>query len=747
MNRTFTSSMGAPKLGVLGAIKKAVEDNTFATVAGCESLSQGQDALKQIAGMEGFNPVLANLFGKASDAQTVGAVSAIQRVSKGPLHFSQGLLDEASSFAGVTGNEGFSNAQELGKSVDVKAVNIALNSLAHSQTDAAEEMFKTITLSDGEEQLRFSVRTAGLGRYVYGASAFDSASEMRPIMSLIRSGEYFIDETLQLHPVYPAEADSPARSLFISETLFKPWQENYSTADAMKRTSHLSNFLKVGKKVTNLLGLSEVKGQRQFDSSDDEIEQNSITVKRVALTVKIDGKDHFTSINCAAFTNNNYGVTNTGHSSDDRALNMRVPNYPASAFEMYDEDTQTWVPDTVMAGLDTEDYKCHFSLALTGTFWRQGYSIDTQAGEVELAYITNKNNDKFKINSTVPAVKTIYKRFTDGKVEGWEPSYYHNNRNRTNFGYRVELYDTFKVLTTKIQTPVSLKYPVDKEAVNDAALSDATDWVITTIQAQTTNAAFEAAKDHVAAVTRMSGSAIVGNEQGSNIMAGMHFVNATAIHRKIKLTDSVSTMDNQDMLANMSAMFVNNITEICGALETNSSLAAISEYRKIEIKWVVVGHQNLTRYLIRNGDVRTVGAGVSFKTVKTNLDPMIGKFYIFPESETTDTNIDVIGGMGVLVSKEHRVFQTNVTRHDADFGIMVTIPFYKHWSVCPIVGLLEIEDAHQALTDEGLLNYLNVHRVALIDAEGKPYKAGSAKTDEADEDKATDNDTNVNDLP
>lgn len=742
-HRIFTSSMGARKPSIVHAIKEALEADSFSSLSGCESYDEAIVNLSAMSTQHGLDNNLREFIGGLSPAQKVGVTAAIVR----PLSVPDALMSEAKQFAkmnSLAGLEGFSQAMEPGKTATLKAASIALNALSHCKTEAAEEMFKTVVLSDDEEQFSFSVRTAGLGRYIFGASAFDSASQLRPVLSLLRDGEMFIDDTLKLNPVWPTEASAPERSLFVDEADFAPWVVPYSNADAMQRKEHMTNFLKVGVNVPNLLGLSEVPGQRPFDSSSDEIESNSIRVKRVLVRLKIGDEVIRTTVNATAFTNNNFGPSSNVHSSDDRQLNMRVNTFPATAFERWDDAKQTFVPDERVASLNTADYEVMFRFSATGTFWRQGYSIETQAGALQISYITNAEGARFSQTSDNAATKAIYASVKEAQVIGFAPTYNHNNLNRTNFGYRIEVYDTMKHLATRLQTPISVKYPVSKEDVNQAALQDAMDHIIVTLQANTTNATFKAARDHIELVTKLNGSAIVGNEQSSNTMAGMHFVNATALHRTIKMADSVSVQENVNLLDNVAAMFTANVTEIAAALETNSTIAAINEYRKVEVKWIVVGHQNLARYVFKPGDARTLGAGVSFRTVRTNLDSMIGKFYIFPESETTDTNIDVIGGMGVMVSKEHRVFQADVTRNNADFGIMVTIPSYELHSVCPIVGTLTVSDAHEALTETGLINYLTAVRVKLIDKNGETYKAGGAA---AGGDAPTDDDTDVGDLP
>ena len=727
MKRNIVAQLGSNNAGLYAGIRDALKAGQFDAIAGVESFDTAVQTLDNITGNESFSGTASKVMGGLTGEQKYSVLNSIQRaLNPNSVSGMESLINSEKAVAGL---EGFSWAQDAGTSSSTKAASIALNALSHRQTDAAEAMFKTVTIPYESEQLEYTVRSSGLGRYIYGASAFDSASALIPVTSLLRKSEYFLDDTLELHPVWPADAASPARKLFVAEADFTPWEQSYSDADAMRRSTHLTNFLRVGKTVNNLLGLSEVPGQTPFDSSTDEIEANSITIQKVLFKVNVDGADKYVVLPTNNFTNSAFGVTAQGQSSDDRQVNMVVKGLPTTAFQAKDGTASD-----AFAALEAGGAKAFFGFTLGGTFQRQTYGLNTTASELNLESIV-LDGVKHNAGTKDTAVKALFAKFAEGEVIGWVPSYNHNNVNRTNFGYRVEVYDAHKVMNVRRETPISVKYPVDKKDVNEGSLSFAIDEMNTILQAQTTAKAYKAAEGHIARVASLNGHAIVGNEQSASVMAGMHFVNASYLRREMKLADAVSAVDSTAVLAAVEQTITMNITELCAALSTVSGLAAISEYRRIEKKWDIVGHQNLARYMIRQGDARTLGAGVSFRVIESNLDEMIGKFYIFPESETTDSNIDVIGGMGVMISKEHQVIQANLTRNNADFGIVITQPTYKHHSVCPIVGVLEILDAVHAMDEKGLIQYLNSQRVTVANAAefpaGGEAPVTTAKSEEA----------------
>lgn len=711
MKRTINVRKGSTAVKPLNlAMSDMFSQGGFKSFTGVENLDTATDQFNALfAGTEslanGISPESSKLLSNLTNSQRFATISSIASMQNAFPTIDRRLADFA-------GTEGFSMAQFAGESAKVKGVNITLNALSHRQTDAAEALFTTVTIPYAEEYLEFSVRTAGLGRYIYGAAAGERASELVPVMSLIRKGKAFMADTLRMYPVYPTDSADPNRKYFMAESVAVATEATYDSADPLNRQAHKTQYLKVPVSVPNLVGLSEAPGQNPFETSD-EVESNSIQMTNVALTANVGASGSATAVVLRMPTVNmsqaHFGIAAMGASSDDRQMDFQVQGLPASALFNIGNDTVT----TALDALKANGAQPFFSLSITGTYQRQTNTLKIQGGSFELEYIKDAAGNKHLPTTSSATIKALFGLFNDGEIAGVELRYNHTNINRVNFGYRVEVFDARKTLTTHRQTPISVRYPVSKEDTNEESLSYAIDQMAIILNAQTTANAFTKAEEHVDYVTSINGSAIVGNEQASNVLAGMHYANAAAINRTLKLADIVSTQDSVGVVDNISAALCNTLSEMAAALATNSGLAAIAEYTREKLKWQVVAHQNMGRYLMRNGDARTMGAYTDFAVELTNVETMIGKFYLVPQSETDGNTIDPLGGMGVCVDKEHVVVQGDVTRTDRQFGILMTMPIFQHHSVCPIVGVLTVEDAVLALNDEGLIDALAKQRVVV----------------------------------
>lgn len=705
MAKQLTARLDAGKAGLVGAIKHSLSQGALSSVQGAENYQDFQNALDVVGGTEGVS--LKGHLGKMQ----ASSFDAFKGSMNGASDRASAELREAfNDFTKVMGGEGFSMQNYGGSEQDIKATNMTLNAQTHRQTPAAEELFKTVSVRYEDEGAELIVRAAGLGTYVYGATAFQSASELRPIFGLLRTGEMFKDEVLALYPVFPADTKAPTRALFADPALVAPTDATYMPGDAYVRQDHQTQFLKVPVVVENLLALAQAPGQRPWTSTD-EVESNSICARRLAVKGKVGGADVSFFINTSSMSNNTFGPTSQGQSSDERGLNLEIRELPA--FSVTDKDGKE-VGETLFKDFKDAGYEPMLNLTLSGKYQRQTNRTELLGGMVTIGGLKDIVTKKVIRRSTADGTQApLFDKLEEGAIAAAKVTYNVSNTSRGNFGYRIEVYDAKKHLSVRRKSPVSVKYPISKDDVNQDSLDFAIQQMSVVINNQCSKDAFDAAFEHLDYITSINGAPVVGNAQGSNVLPGQHFVTAAAVNRDMKLEDTVSANGTVEVFAAVSTAIINEVSDITAALNTNSGLASISEYGGVDkLDWTVVVHQNLARFLMRQGDARTIGAWDTLKVVETNFDSMIGTILVVPRNTSNDDNINPLGGIGVNISKENVVVQGNVTRDQQDFGLLMTMPAYRHWALCPVIGSLNILDAKEFLGDEGLLSKLAKLRVS-----------------------------------
>lgn len=699
------------------AVKKALSQQQLSSVVGVESFDQFQTQLNQVSGQESMQ--LSKVLG-GINAKTFDAIRGSLARGAMPEAERETFMEAGRAFAAVTGSEGFSMQNFKGEETEIKAANLTLNAQSHLQTPAAEALFSTITVRYEDEGANLKVRAAGLGSYAYGNSAWQSASELRPIFGLLRSGDMFKDEVLALHPVYPEDAGDDYRLLFAADTLVAPTTATYPEADAYGRSSHSTQYLKVPVTIPNLLALTQVPGQRPWTSTD-EIESNSITAESLAVQGKLGATDVSFFVNTKSMSNNTFGPTTTAQSSDDRGINMHIRMLPG--FAVLNKDGAP-VGETLFAEYKTAGYEPLLNISFAGNYQRQTNELRLNAGTVEIHALKEiVSGNVIYIGKANAPQKTLIRKLAGAAVTAVKPSFNVSNTSRGNFGYRIEVFDASKRLSVRRNSPISVKYPIAKDDTNQENLDYAIQQMSIVINNQCSKKAFDVAAEHLKYITSIDGSPVVGNNQGSNVLPGQHFVTAAAVNRSIKLADAVSSQDSIDVFDNVTAVLLNEISDILAALNTKSGLAAIAEYGGVDkIEWTAIVHQNLSRFIMRSGDARSIGPTMPLTVIETNFDSQIGQILLVPKNNSTNDFINPLGGIGVNVSKENILVQGNVTRDQQDFGVVMTLPTFRHWPLNPIIGSLIIEDAADFLGDEGVLTKLGKQRVvidgfqALVDA-------------------------------
>ena len=686
---------------LFSAVRTALGNNQLNTVIGAESFDTFADGVKSIAGVESHQ--LTTLFNSVTPKQFDAFAGSLNR--SGVPGTEMAIMGEAAkALAEVTGIEGFSLQNFKGSEMDIKAANLTLNAQSHLQTPGAEALFSTITVRYEDEGANLVVRAAGIGSYAYGNSAWQSASELRPIFGLLRTGDMFKDEVLAVHPVYPENANDDNRDFFVDTAIVPAGTATYPEADAYNRSSHATQFLKVPNTIPNYLALTQVPGQRPWTSTD-ELESNSLVIKEVLASAKLGATNINFFINTIAISNNTFGPTSQGQSSDDREVNLHLRALPG--FSVLDKDGAP-VGKTLFATFETAGYEPLLNISMNGNYQRQSNELRLNSGQVTIHGLRDLNNGNVVTMHKADATqKGLIKSLTAGAVTGVDMGGNVSNTSRGNFGYRIEVFDADKRLSVRRNSPVSVKYPVSADDVNQASLDFAIQQMSIAINNQCSKKAFDVAQEHLKYITSIDGSPVVGNQQGSNVLPGQHYVSAAAVNRSFKIKDRVSSLDSADVFDNVAAVFLNELSDITAALNTKSGLAAIAEYGGTDkIEWTVVVHQNLARFLMRSGDARSLGPVTPMQIVETNFDSQIGQLLIVPKNTSTNDFINPLGGIGVNISKENIVVQGNVTRDQQDFGVVMTMPTYRHWPLNVIIGSLIIEDAHEFLGDDGLLTKL-----------------------------------------
>lgn len=679
------------------------EGNVWAGITGNESLNAVETTIN--AGI-GFNQknALASAIGSFAD---------------------QSFADRAAKFADmvkVGGMESFSASMEAGKINRHKAATLELNARGNRQWDAAEELFKTVTIGYADENLQLPIDVAGVGAYNVSGNVNESFEDLRPIASVLADDKFSSGDDLKLVPVYPSDASNPNRAAFVAEADWTPWDEAYEANDLLGREAHKTNYLAI-RKANNLMSLCQAPGAPRFEQND-EIESGSIRLNSFLLKIKTKDGEGFATLDTSTMSSTAMRP-GTGLTSDEK----RQIAFVINGMDVANLKTKAGAPTQLFKTLTDAGLQVFVQFEYSATYQRSTRALSPTVSPVTIAYVM-KNGEKLVPGTAgMPAdiQALITAQTVEASVHGVVLKMNHNNVNQSRYGTTVVFANTIKNYGVRRRNPISVKYPMQGDDTNADVLAQLIKQMDVLVTREMSHDAFRAAHGHFAYLYDNNGQQMVNiNDDSSSVLPGQHFLNTTAVHSKFKLLEQVSTLDSKDALENIRAVLVNKIYDIITALRVNSNVAALKELDGRAEEYRVIAHSSMAPFLMNAGDYRTFGNNVKFEVVETNINSEKGLLWVVPKSNTKDDEIDIYGGMGICVTKELLVIEGAVTQADRQYRMLITQPAYQHHALSCVAGLAEIEDIAQLLSDEGLISAVNKH---MVQVSGSTNPAGVQKVE------------------
>lgn len=679
------------------------EGNVWAGITGNESLNAVETTIN--AGI-GFNQ-------KSALASAIGSFA------------DQSFADRAAKFADmvkVGGMESFSASMEAGKINRHKAATLELNARGNRQWDAAEELFKTVTIGYADENLQLPIDVAGVGAYNVSGNVNESFEDLRPIASVLADDKFSSGDDLKLVPVYPAAADNPNRAAFVAEADWTPWDEAYEANDLLGREAHKTNYLAI-RKANNLMSLCQAPGAPRFEQND-EIESGSIRLNSFLLKIKTKDGEGFATLDTSTMSSTAMRP-GTGLTSDEK----RQIAFVINGMDVANLKTKAGAPTQLFKTLTDAGLQVFVQFEYSATYQRSTRALSPTVSPVTIAYVM-KNGEKLVPGTAgMPAdiQALITAQAVEASVHGVVLKMNHNNVNQSRYGTTVVFANTIKNYGVRRRNPISVKYPMQGDDTNADVLAQLIKQMDVLVTREMSHDAFRAAHGHFAYLYDNNGQQMVNiNDDSSSVLPGQHFLNTTAVHSKFKLLEQVSTLDSKDALENIRAVLVNKIYDIITALRVNSNVAALKELDGRAEEYRVIAHSSMAPFLMNAGDYRTFGNNVKFEVVETNINSEKGLLWVVPKSNTKDDEIDIYGGMGICVTKELLVIEGAVTQADRQYRMLITQPAYQHHALSCVAGLAEIEDIAQLLSDEGLISAVNKH---MVQVSGSTDPVGTQKVE------------------
>lgn len=628
------TKQAAPAVG-LNRLVQEIQSTVNGTQLGSHAVAQAALSMESIsdtvstqlnAALQGFNHSLesiASSYGvsaKVTQAQK-DAASVAGVLSGDPLSFLRHpsthavVATESMSVVSMGVADAFAKRSYGAESYDDKdnrntqVYSIAYNMQSARQDEFGETFFPTVVVTPDSLGYEVTIRQVqvydDLHRNVSGA--LDKFNKRNIIQAMIDHTILKNDMT-KIVPVVRAQSVSN----FVNPLLIAPRNilldgESISTAP-----------IAIGKKFS-LLGLSQTdtllaNGLQDVTDSIDP----AVSLSRVYIKV---GDDilGFNTLNLplATFSPARQGLTrgmNLAFKSTSLMINVNSKNLDGS-------------PLTDLAPVVTGNMIVRLALTLNGDV-----NLDTADTEIfanALRVETITDNTGALLDLTVAPAAAIVAAIAGGTVLGYDLQAYRSNSNRRQRGQLLDTNYFSQLYPVPLRSPITVPRPVTTDGSTDSSDLAA---LITATHVRTSNAAVGALIQAANILNEYVDAKDTAGVGPDVVGVGRFLVRPTFFRESIDMLTAVDSITSHQRAADIQAVLVSKIRDIAYRMYRDSGYKAAADAMAggvAKVPTVVIGTDPvISRYLMVDGDLRTLGSDFDVRVVSTLDKRMAGTIAI-----------------------------------------------------------------------------------------------------------------------
>ena len=339
------------------------------------------------------------------------------------------------------------------------------------------------------------------------------------------------------------------------------------------------------------------------------------------------------------------------------------------------------------------EYRVRLSVNMTGSLNTELGNTEIFGNSVKLYTITN-NKDEL-VDLTTPegiAVKTL---LTGAKILGYDLIAYRPNINRRQVGQLIDTTFYTQVYSVPLRAPITALHPITEQNPNDN--SDLTALVNAT-RVRTSNAAVKTLLEASDILAEYSGAKDVMGMGPEVLGMGRFLVKPVYIKKEIDMEKVTQSLRSKDRGEDIQMALVNIIRDLVFAAYRDSEYAAAANMvygiNAPVPTPVLATDQYLSRYLMVDGDLRTVGADFSPRIVTTMDNRIKGKIFItfVNVDEATRHNEPDPLSFGCMAYYPELVIVTPMQRNGGIRKELAVSPRFRHLVNCPILIELDVKN-------------------------------------------------------
>lgn len=489
-----------------------------------------------------------------------------------------------------------------------------------------------------------------------------------------RRPELLFSDSTTIHAVYRESGEHATAKYLVDKALVTPL--NITPYDETFATQPYATGAQF-----SLISVSQTDGQlakNHRDTSDAlDVDMN---VKRVFLQV---GND-VVSFNTSGMFSSNFTYSVQG---DTQRLSL---NYNASIKLTAATTQHNATPLATLKAIADNDLEVQVEFDMFGSFMRDYGNGSVNASNLRVARILNQDGTKVALDDA--AVEALVQALEGGKVIGYELNARLVNTNRRTLGKLLRSRVENQLYTLPLMTTLAIQRP--------QGLSDSTDasdvaQLITATRVATSGAAVNALLQS-AAVLREAASTRADIGQSVRVLGPASQLLSKYFYKKIKIEvdQTLNLQNSYDLAKNIQATLVNASREAIYDAYQSTGLKAAYEVlygAQAQMPKVLFGtDQKLHKYLMIEGDLRTIGGGFDeYEVVESMNEKMDGKMFITLVPRNMPEGAPHPLAYGWMGWKPEVVTILPIQRNGGNNKELIVQPSFRHVTNLPI--LIEVE--------------------------------------------------------
>lgn len=633
---------------------------------------------------------------KVSEGQRDAAVAAAILAQAPKSFLSNPLRSNVAAAAGTTmvATEGFASdiltqrpsmeAYDETDNRNVVPFSVAYNMIASRQNPFAEAFFPTVVVSPDTVGLSVSVRLIqvmdDIKRGVEGT--LNNFKKVNILKAAVDSTILRNDQT-KVTPVHRAQA----AAYFVDAADVAPAAVN------VDGESITTAPLKLGARFS-LLGISQ----------SDAMIANGLN-------------DVTDAIDPGIYLRNLYLKFGTGATAD--VVRLSTKSLPTASFAPaaqglhrlmnlnFSSDSLLLTPDTkqvdggalqTLTGLAGNGLAVRFRITVNGSVNLELGDTELTAGSLSVISVTDVATGNILDHTVAGAAKTAADALVAGAAIGYDLQAYRTNTNRRQRGQLLDTTWATQLYTVYPRSPITSLRPTNSDAQTENADLAA---LITATQLRTSAAAVTTLIETAAILDEMVLAKDTSGNYPDVLGVGRLLVKPTYITDSLDMSTAINSLTSAERARDMQATLVNKIRDMAYRLHRDSNLKTAREAMQGGMgvtETVVIGTDPvLARYLMVDGDFRTLGNDFNVEVVSTMDERVSGRIFIAFKS-AADGKVDPLG-FGNMAWKPELTLVLPVAARGGQISKELTVtPAFLHIVNTPVLGLLEVTNVPDVVT-------------------------------------------------